>query len=442
MTTTTRDQTTEVIQALNQEFLTRYPLDAARVLQECDSIDEVRQLLAIQTPAVAARLLRSMDSELTSDLADEMSGEDFARIFGRLESHDCAQILSHLPEERREDRLAALPAGAAREIRELLSYPEDTAGRLMEPAAVFFHLGDTVEEVLARIRRRRNKHVTDICVVEADRTLLGLVSLQDVATSPKDTTMQDLLAQSGEPISIPHLALREDVIRIFETGRMAVLPVVDAHGHLVGIIRYDALMHAAREDVSQDLQMMFGAGREERALSPVLFAVRKRLPWLEVNLATAFLAAAVVGIFESTIAQITALAVFLPVVAGQSGNTGSQALAVTMRGLLLREIKASSWFRMARKEMAVGFVNGIVVAATTSLIAYVWMGSAGLALVIGAAMVFSMVVAGFFGAVIPVVLKAFGQDPAQSSSIILTTVTDIAGFLSFLGLAKLMISML
>ena len=142
--------------------------------------------------------------------------------------------------------------------------------------------------------------------------------------------------------------------------------------------------------------------------------------------------------FEETIAKITVLAVFLPVVAGQSGNTGSQALAVTMRGLALREIRTRHWFQVARKEVAVGFVNGVAVAVTTSVVAYIWMRSAGLSIVIGVAMIISMVAAGFSGAVIPVILKAVGQDPAQSSSIILTTVTDVVGFMSFLGLATVL----
>jgi magnesium transporter len=158
---------------------------------------------------------------------------------------------------------------------------------------------------------------------------------------------------------------------------------------------------------------------------------------LEINLATAFLAAAVVGLFEETIARITVLAVFLPVVAGQSGNTGSQALAVTMRGLALREIRGRHWFRVARKEIMVGFLNGCAVSLTTSLIVLIWVGSFGLALVIAVSMVVSMVIAGFSGAIIPILLKAVGQDPAQSSSIILTTVTDVVGFFTFLGLATL-----
>jgi magnesium transporter len=190
---------------------------------------------------------------------------------------------------------------------------------------------------------------------------------------------------------------------------------------------------------------MVGASRQERALSPVSFAVRKRLPWLQINLVTAFLAAAVVGIFEGTIARFTALAVLLPVVAGQSGNTGAQALAVTMRGLAMREIRIGQWLQVARKEAGVALLNGIAVALTTSLGVFVWSRSGGLALVIGVSMVLSMLaagVAGVAGVLVPVGLTKIGQDPAQSSSIILTTVTDIVGFASFLGIATLLSGML
>jgi magnesium transporter len=187
---------------------------------------------------------------------------------------------------------------------------------------------------------------------------------------------------------------------------------------------------------------MVGASRDERAFSRVSFAVRKRLPWLHINLATAFLAAAVVGLFEATIARFTALAVLLPVVAGQSGNTGAQALAVTMRGLTLREVRPRHWLRLALKEGRVALINGCAVALSTSAGVLLWSQSPGLAIVIGLAMVLSMVAAGLAGALIPIVLTVTGQDPAQASSIVLTTVTDVVGFFSFLGLASLMASML
>lgn len=191
-----------------------------------------------------------------------------------------------------------------------------------------------------------------------------------------------------------------------------------------------------------DLQAMVSVSRDERALSPVFFSVRKRLPWLNINLLTAFVAAAIVGLFEDVIAQITALAVLLPVVAGQSGNTGAQALAVTMRGLALREVHPNQWLRLVLKEMGAGAINGIAIAIVTAIGVYVWSGSLGLCGVIGVAMVMSMVVAGAAGAAIPIIISAVGQDPAQSSSIVLTTVTDVIGFLSFLGLAALFIHLL
>jgi magnesium transporter len=191
-----------------------------------------------------------------------------------------------------------------------------------------------------------------------------------------------------------------------------------------------------------DILTMVGASRDERALSSVLFVVRKRLPWLSINLLTAFLAAAVVGLFEDTIARFTALAVLLPVVAGQSGNTGAQALAVTMRGLVLREIGTSQWLRVARKEVGAGFWNGVAIALMTSAGVLFWSSSMGLALVIGVSMVIAMVAAGFSGVVIPVVLSKLGQDPAQSSSIILTTVTDVVGFFAFLGIATMLSDLL
>jgi len=187
---------------------------------------------------------------------------------------------------------------------------------------------------------------------------------------------------------------------------------------------------------------MVGASADERALSTAMFSVRRRLPWLHINLLTAFLAAAVVGAFENLIAQFTALAILLPVVAGQSGNAGSQALAVTMRGLALREIGLREWRRVLSKEIRVGLVDGAALAVTCGLAVFVWSRSLGLALVIAVAMVLSMVAAGISGALVPILLTRLGQDPATASSIILTTVTDVSGFISFLGTATLLSFML
>jgi magnesium transporter len=255
----------------------------------------------------------------------------------------------------------------------------------------------------------------------------------------------DLLKEIARPPSaaVSPFDDGEEVAQKLRDFQLDVLPVIDIHGRLIGAIRHDALLKTLEEAASVDIQMMVGAGREERALSEPQFAVRKRLPWLQINLATAFLAAAVVGLFESTIAQFTALAVLLPVVAGQSGNAGAQALAVTMRGLALREISTRHWFRVLFKETRVGIINGLAVSLTTGVAVLIfWNGNSGLALVICIAMVLSMVIAGVAGAVIPIALTRLGQDPAQSSTIVLTTVTDVAGFFSFLGIATLLSNLL
>jgi magnesium transporter len=277
-------------------------------------------------------------------------------------------------------------------------------------------------------------------VVDEAARLEGIVAIQDLALADPDDPVGDYM--QAAPAFVPLTATTEEMVDLLTRHALSSLPVVDNEGHLVGVVRYEQLVAAAQETASVDLQTMFGASRDEKALSKPSFAVKKRLPWLQINLLTAFLAAAVVGLFEDTIARYTALAILLPVVAGQSGNTGAQALAVVIRGLALREISSAHWRRVVVKETLVAAMNGVAVALSTSLAVYIWSRSLGLTAVIGLAMVISMSIAGTAGAGIPLLLNKLGQDPAQSSSIILTTVTDVAGFFSFLGIATLFISML
>ncbi|MGW8321436.1 MAG: magnesium transporter [Thermodesulfobacteriota bacterium] len=434
-----RKTPTGAAQALIRGYLQQYPREAARLVDSLRPEDAIRYLRD-EPSSTAAIVFLSLNPDFATELITEMEQDLFRVLFTTIDPARGAPLLARLDEDAAETRLAQMPEQVAREYRELLAYPQNTAGCLMDPRVTAFRADETVENALKRIRSVRNRRILDICVVDDDSTLLATLPLQEVAIAEPESRLGEIV--QGQPVSTHVMSPREEVVELLEQKRLASLPVVDLDGKLLGIIRYDALVTAAKQEATEDLQAMFGAGRDERALSKASFAIRKRLPWLEINLATAFLAAAVVGLFEDTIARITALAVFLPVVAGQSGNTGSQALAVTMRGLALREVRTRHWFRIARKEVAVGFVNGVAVAVTTSLVAYLWMRSFGLSAVIGAAMVFSMVIAGLAGAVIPVILKAVGQDPAQSSSIILTTVTDVVGFMSFLGLATLLSTML
>ena len=424
---------------LLQRFCQLYPGEAAGYLHNM-SANQVLKLLHKQPNTIATKVFSRLHPDIASAVTEQMDDDYFIHQFSNLDPVQGAIFLSRLDKDVVKTRLALLPKNLNKEYTELMSYPLDTAGQMMDPHVASFLYRDTTGQVLDTIRKMKDRRIIDICVVDEEGFLVGVVPLQSVAVAQPTQQVGELIYR--DPITVNIMDPREDVVTILQDRKLASLPVVNLDGKLLGIIRYDALVTAAQHDASEDLQAMFGAGRDERALSKVSFAIRKRLPWLEINLATAFLAATVVGLFEDTNARITALAVFLPVVAGQSGNTGSQALAVTMRGLALREIRTRHWLKVAMKEVGVGFINGVVVALTTALIVYIWMNSVGLAAVIGVSMIFSMVIAGLSGAVIPIILKAVGQDPAQSSSIILTTVTDIVGFLSFLGLATLFANML
>jgi magnesium transporter len=240
-----------------------------------------------------------------------------------------------------------------------------------------------------------------------------------------------------EVLSVPATMPREEVVELMTDRGFLALPVVDFDGKLIGVVKHDEALEAGMLEAFEDLQRIVGAGGDERALSPVATVVKRRLPWLLVNLATAFLAAATVGLFENVIAQVTALAVLLPVVSGQGGNSGSQSLAIVMRGLALREIIPGAARRVLLKEVLAATINGVVIAIVTAAAVYLWSKSVSLAAVIGLAMVVNMTAAAVTGTLIPLALRAAGRDPAQSAAIFLTTVTDVVGFASFLGFAVL-----
>ena len=310
----------------------------------------------------------------------------------------------------------------------------------MDRVQVTAHGDQTVRQTLESIRQSSAHRIRSLYLVTRDGVLTGRVDLQDMALASADAPMEEL----NQPVKdVAYLNSTEDeLVDLFDRSRLDSIPVVDHDFKLIGIIRYTNLFQAAEDAASADIQRMVGVSADERALSPPLFAVKRRIIWLHINLLTAFLAAAVVGLFESTIAQFTALAILLPVVAGQSGNAGSQALAVTMRGLALREVSTLHWRAIMSKEVRIGLINGSILAITCGLGVWLWSQSWGLALVIAIAMVTAMLIAGISGALVPMVLSRMGQDPATAASIILTTVTDVAGFLAFLGTATLLAGLL
>jgi magnesium transporter len=420
-------------------FLSDHPAAAGAVLERIDPDEAATALLPLE-PKRAAEVLTRMNVDGAARTLRCMD-EAWARetlVFA--DFVQAARWLAHLDEDTSSRLLAGLPPLSQRNISEALEFPAGTAGRLMDPRVTTFREETTIDEALERIRKTKNRKITDVVLADEDGKLTGVVSLQSLVGAPKDAAMGSL-ADRDRPVVTP-MATRDEVVDLLNRHALTSLPVVDFDGQVLGILPYDALVRAAQHAATDDLQQMVGAGKDERALSKPLFTVKSRLPWLLINLVTGFLAATVVGLFDETIAKFTALAVLMPVVAGQAGNTGAQALAVTSRGLALREIRIGHWWRVCRKEAAASFVNGSSVALVTALCTFLWSRSFGLALVIGVSMVCSMVIAAISGASVPIVLTALKRDPATASSIILTTITDVSGFFSFLGLATLLSNLL
>jgi magnesium transporter len=429
----------QAVSALNQRFLLDFPGEAARELEAMPA-EDAAALLASHAPRAAVRAWEALAPDVAREVLERLPPELARHVLTESEPASSVAVLSQLEPAERETMLVRVDKEVARELRELAAYPENSAGRLMDARVGPLRAGMTVADAIERLRAIRRRGLRELFVVDDEGRLAGRIEMQDLALADRGRPLSEI--QRGIVAAVRDLDPREEVVDVLQREPISVLPVVNHAGRFIGVIRQSELMSAVEEETSVDIQTMVGASPDERALSRPWFAVKKRLPWLQINLLTAFLAAAVVGLFESTIAKFTALAVLLPVVAGQSGNAGAQALAVTMRGLLLREISLRHWPGVLWKEAATGMVNGLAVAATTALGVYYWSRSIGLVYVITMAMVISMVVAGIAGALVPILLRRFGQDPATASSIILTTVTDVVGFFSFLGIATLFAAML
>ena len=420
--------------ALTLRFLLDFPFEAARLLEAMPAADAAT-LVAAQPAHAALPAWQALASDVAAEVLALLPPDLAGHLLAEAEPVASVAALSQLDAAQRQAWLERLQPEVAHELRGLLAYPEDCAGRLMDPRVSPLRNGMTVEQAIERLRLIRRKGLRELFVIDDTGRLAGRVEVQDLALAERTLPLADITR--GIVAVVGDLDPREDVVERLQSHAITTLPVIDQAGRFIGVIRQAELMAAVEEESSLDILTMVGASPDERALSSPWFAVRKRLPWLQINLLTAFLAAAVVGVFESTIAQFTALAVLLPVVAGQSGNAGAQALAVTMRGLVLREISLRHWPAVLGKEALTGLINGVAVAATTGLAVYVWSRSLPLVGVIVLAMIISMFAAGLAGALVPVLLRRFGQDPATASSIILTTVTDVVGFFSFLGIAAL-----
>jgi len=426
---------------LVQKFFEHDPMAAAQSLELMEEDDAVQAIRSMPV-TLAAEVFRYVQVERATALVAKLPTKTFREVVARMDPQQGAGILIGLSPEKRQGIIEELPDTARERIRDLLAYPENSAARIMSTEYVALRPWTKVREAVRRIRMlaRRTSPASYVYVIDEQHRLSGVVTMRDLLLASGSTELGGIMRT--DVLRVPASLDREEVASLLANRHYFAVPVVDAEGRMLGVVRTEQLLSDVQEEASEDLQKMFGAGGDEHPFSPVPFSLSKRLPWLHVNLGTAFLAAAVVGLFEDLIARITILAVFLPVVAGQGGNAGAQSLAVVMRGLVLKQIPPGMRWKLIRKETGIGLLNGLVIGLVTAGVAWLWHGNPSLGLVIGLAMIANLAVAGFSGATIPLTMKALGFDPSQSSSIILTTITDVVGFFSFLGFAVVFQQML
>ena len=423
--------------SLIKKFFELNPVDAAHSLEALNE-EEAIFILKSVSPELASRAFNFLEPRFAANLLLNSPDEIAVQIFGKMTVTRAAELILCIQrQEDREKLLEQIEPAQTDQIRKLITYPDDTAGRIMVPNVFAFHVEMKVGEAIQKLRSLAQKKVplNYIYVTDSNNCLKGVLNMREL-----------LLAEEGqllESVMIPNVFRveatmdREKVIQELNSRSFISVPVVDKNSHLLGTIRTDELVASVQEEATEDIQKMFGAGGDEHVFSPISFSIRKRLGWLNINLATAFLASSVVALFEDAIAKLTVLAVFLPIVASQGGNTGAQSLAVVMRGLVLREVEPRLAQKVILKEGLLGLLNGIIVGGVSAVAAWLWKGNVFLGVVICLAMIVNMVFAGISGAAIPILMKALGKDPAQSSNIILTTVTDVVGFFAFLSLAVL-----
>ena len=436
------------LESLLRTFVELHPEDAARAFETLEPAESVRLLKSL--PArVALSLLERTSPHAMAPLLSQLDTARTAELMRELPPRVASTILHYLEAVKREEVFSALTEQVSRSLRELAQYPGNTAGGIMEPRVASLSLDFSAQQAISAIRKAPREALHYLYVTQRDGRLIGVLNMRDLLLAAPRDSIERLVRR--EVASVPDTMAREDVVQLMRERGYLALPVVDFEGRLIGVVKHAEALEAGQDAAFQDLQKIVGAGADERALSPVSMVVRSRLPWLLVNLATAFMAAAVVGLFEGIIAQVAALAILLPVVAGQGGNTGSQSLAVVMRGLALREIipgvKRRVIIEGIRRRHDQRRVRGDRhgrgrLRVAMRLPAIRSPAGFGLALVIGLSMVVNMAAAALAGAVIPLVLRALGRDPAQSAAIFLTTVTDIVGFASFLGFAALFMRMI
>jgi len=421
----------------------QYPADLAQVFNELQDRERhaTFALLLERNSRLAAETLAELGPEVSAQLLADRPAEEIARLLQELPSDDAAAIIDNLPEELSGAVIELIKPKPGGGVGELLEYPEQTAGRIMNPNVFALAEELTAGEAITTLQQSREvEMVFYLYVVDSRRHLVGVVSLRRLLLVPPSTPLKRIM--TSDLIAVRDDVDQEEVARQVASYNLLAVPVVDVENKLVGVITVDDVIDVIKDEATEDVFRLAGVSIDDGVLTPPGESLKRRLPWLGVNLFTAFAAAVVVSKFEGTIERITALAVLMPIVAGMGGNAATQTLTVIVRGIALGELSLGNARKVLLKETIVGLGNGVALGIVAGLVAWAWQGSPMLGIILGAAMIINMFVAATAGTMIPLGLRALKIDPALASSVFITTLTDVFGFLAFLGLATALLRFL
>jgi len=421
----------------------QHPADLAQIFASL--LDAERQavfsVLVERSPRLAMEAVSEMGPEAGAKLLTGRSAEEIAKLLQEIPSDDGAALINYLPDELQAEVLELMRRKESGQVESLLEYGEQTAGRIMNPSVFALNEDLTVGEAITALQGARDvEMVFYLYVVDARRHLVGVTSLRRLLLVSPETPLKRIM--TPDVISVRVDTDQEEVARQVASYNLLAVPVVDEENKLAGVVTVDDVIDVIKDEATEDLLRLAGVSGDERIATPAGEALRKRLPWLGVNLVTAFVAASVVALFEGTISQVTALAVFMPIVAGMGGNAATQTLTVIVRGLALGELSWVNARKALGKEAAIGLGNGFVLGVVAAGVAWLTKSDPVLGLLLGMAMVCNMFVAATAGTLVPLGLKALKIDPALASSVFITTFTDVVGFASFLGLATVFLQYL
>src|SRR5687767_1099114 len=414
----------------------QHPADLAQIFSELQERDRQAafSLLADRNGRLAMEAVSELGPEAGAALLATRPAEEIAKLAQEIPSDDAAALIDYLPEDLSAAVLDLMRPKESGVVENLLEYDERTAGRIMNPHVFALSEDMTVGEAITELQTTRDvEMVFYLYVVDERRHLVGVVSLRRLLLVSPETPLKRIM--TADPMSARVDMDQEEVARIVASYNLLAIPVVDEENKLVGVITVDDIIDVIKDEATEDIYRLAGVAGDDSAFTPASESLRKRLPWLGVNLGTAFMAASVVALFENTISQVTALAVFMPIVAGMGGNAATQTLTVIVRGIALGELSWGNSRKALMKEAVVGIGNGLVLGIIAAAVAWATRGSPVLGLVLCAAMIINMFVAATAGTLVPLGLRAVNVDPALASSVFITTLTDVFGFFSFLGLA-------